>query len=435
MPQSTVCVIGLGKIGLPLAVQYARSGFDVVGADLNPAIVATINAGQAPFAGEEDLDTFLADVVSTGRLRAVTDTTAAVRQSSVVVVVVPLLVNHDGVPDFIALDSATADISRGLQPGTTVIYETTLPVSTTRRRFVPALEDGSSLECGTSFFVAFSPERVYVGRVFQDLRRYPKLVGGVDPASAAKAVSFYQHALHFDDRPDLATPNGVWDLGSAEAAELAKLAETTYRDVNIGFANELATFSESAGIDVFKVIEASNSQPFSHIHQPGVAVGGHCIPVYPRLFLTNSPDALIPAAARQANSSMPGHCVDRLAKSLGGLTGKTVAIMGLAYRGGVKEIAFSGAFPLAEAIIEAGGIAVVHDPLFTADEMADLGLTKYETGEACDAAIVQADHREYATLSPADLPGIKAMLDGRHITDPSVWRNAGVIHMQVGISD
>ena len=132
---------------------------------------------------------------------------------------------------------------------------------------------------------------------------------------------------------------------------------------------------------------------------------------------------------------MPSHCVNRLARSLGGLTGKTVAIMGLAYRGGVKEIAFSGAFPLADAIVEAGGIAVVHDPLFTADEMTELHLTKYEIGAVCDAAIVQADHREYATLSPADLPGIKALLDGRHITDPGVWRKAGVIHMQVGISD
>ena len=434
-PSSTVCVIGLGKIGLPLAVQYAMRGFTVLGADLNRAVVETVNRGAAPFTGEADLDTRLADVVSAGRLQATTDTADAVRRSRTVVVVVPLVIDGNGVPDFGALDSVTADIARGLSPDTLVVYETTLPVTTTRRRFVPMLEAESDYRCGESLFVAFSPERVYVSRVFQDLRRYPKLVGGIDRPSSARATDFYERALEFDDRPDLARPNGVWDLGSAEAAELAKLAETTYRDVNIGLANEFAKFAEGAGIDVFKVIEASNSQPFSHIHQPGIAVGGHCIPVYPRLFLTNAPDALIPAAARAANESMPSHSVDRLSKSLDGLAGKTVAVLGLAYRGGVKELAFSGALPLVTAIREAGGIPQVHDPLFTAEEIADLGLERYVMGTSCDAAVIQADHREYAGLTPGDLPGIKALLDGRHMTSPSVWRGAGVVHLQVGIAD
>jgi nucleotide sugar dehydrogenase len=432
---STVCVIGLGKIGLPLAVQYASRGFSVVGTDLNNSVVDAVNNGEVPHSGEADLDVRLAAVVSSGKLVATTDTPDAVRRSHVVVVVVPLLVDQQGVPDFGALDSATAQIAKGISPGTLVIYETTLPVTTTRRRFVPALEAESRYRCGESLFVAFSPERVYVGRVFQDLRRYPKLVGGIDQPSAERAVKFYRRALEFDGRPDLSRPNGVWDLGSAEAAELAKLAETTYRDVNIGLANEFAKFSEAVGIDVFKVIEAANSQPFSHIHQPGIAVGGHCIPVYPRLFLTNAPDALIPAAARAANGSMPRHCIDRLAKSLDGLAGKSVAVLGLTYRGGVKETAFSGAFSLVEAIREAGGIALVHDPLFSSDELSELGLEGYTMGSRCDAAVIQADHSAYVGLTPADLPTIKALLDGRHITDASSWRDAGVIHLQVGVSD
>lgn len=433
--ESTVCVIGLGKIGLPLAVQYAARGFTVLGADVNASVVDSVNQGFPPFSGEADLDDRLAEVVSAGLLQATTDTTAAVRQSRTVVVVVPLSVDSRGVPDFHALDSVTAQIAEGLSPDTLVIYETTVPVSTTRRRFTPALEAGSGLQCGVSLFVAFSPERVYVGRVFADLRRYPKLVGGVDAASATCAVDFYKRALEFDGRPDLSRANGVWDLGSAEAAELAKLAETTYRDVNIGLANEFAKFSESAGIDVFKVIEAANSQPFSHVHQPGIAVGGHCIPVYPRLFLANSPDALIPAAARAANLSMPQHSIDRISKALGGLTGRTVAVLGLTYRGGVKEVAFSGAFPLAEAIRAAGGVALVHDPLYTQSEIRDLGLDVYELGTECAAAVIQADHREYADLQPVDLPGVQVILDGRHITEPSRWRAAGVLHLQVGVAD
>ena len=432
--ESTVCVVGLGKIGLPLAVQYATRGFTVVGADTNTSVVESVNRGLAPFSGECDLDDRLAEVVSAGMLQATTDTVQAVRRCRTVVVVVPLLVDSRGVPDFHALDSATAAIAQGLTADTLVIYETTVPVSTTRRRFAPVLEAGSGWRCGVSLFVAFSPERVYVGRVFADLRRYPKLVGGVDEASAIRAVYFYERALEFDGRPDLARSNGVWDLGSTEAAELAKLAETTYRDVNIGLANEFAKFSEAAGIDVYKVIEASNSQPFSHLHQPGIAVGGHCIPVYPRLFLTNSPDALIPAAARAANLSMPQHCIDRVSKVLGGLNGRTVAVLGLTYRGGVKEVAFSGAFPLAEAIRAAGGSALVHDPLYTSAEIRELGLDVYELGGACDAAVIQADHRLYADLQPGDLPGVQVILDGRHITDPSRWLQGGVQHLQLGVA-
>ena len=224
-----------------------------------------------------------------GLLTATTDTAAAVAESDAVVIVVPLFVDAEGVPDFAAMDSATTETARGLKPGTLVSYETTLPVGTTRERFLPALEAGSGLRCGDDFYLVFSPERVFTGRVFADLRRYPKLVGGVDEASAERGVRFYEEVLEFDDRPDLTRPNGVWDMGSAEGAEFAKLAETTYRDVNIGLANQFARFADSRGIDVQAVIDASNSQPFSHIHRPGVAVGGHCIPIYPRFYLWNRP--------------------------------------------------------------------------------------------------------------------------------------------------
>jgi len=408
-----ICVVALGKIGLPLAVQFARSGHRVVGADISATTVALVNDGLVPFPNEADLDRFLADVVAEGRLIATTDVTSAVSASEVVVVVVPLIVDRDKQPDFGALDHATAAIGAGLQPGALVVYETTLPVGTTRRRFAPALADASGLTLGDDLFVAFSPERVYSGRIFADLRRYPKLVGGVDEASTKLAITFYEAALQFDSRDDLAQPNGVWNLGSSEAAELAKLAETTYRDINIGFANELARHADQHDIDIFQVIDACNSQPFSHIHRPGIAVGGHCIPVYPHFYLAGDPDAEIPAAARRTNDAMPAYAVGRLAARLGSLDGLTVAILGLAYRGGVKESAFSGAFGLADALTAAGATPVVHDPLYTDDEIRAAGFTPFHLGEACDAAILQADHSEYRSLQSSDLGGATVVVDGR----------------------
>ena len=221
-------VVGLGKIGLPLAVQIAAKGVRVRGVDVNPAVVDLIALGRSPFPGEPELDERLRAVVAAGTLTASTDTTSAVASSDVVIVVVPLVTDLGGSPDFSAVDAATAAVAAGLTVGTLVSYETTLPVQTTRRRLAPALAAGSGLRPGRDFTLCHSPERVSSGRVFADLRRYPKLVGGFDSVSGKNAQAFYESVLDFDERPDLPRQNGVWDLGSAEAAELTKLAETRH---------------------------------------------------------------------------------------------------------------------------------------------------------------------------------------------------------------
>jgi nucleotide sugar dehydrogenase len=425
-----ICVVALGKIGLPLAVQFASKGHQVIGADVNARTVELVNAGTEPFPGEHLLGEHLKAAVEAGNLKATTDTAAAVAASEAVVIVVPLFVDADGTPDFGWMDSATEAVARGLKPGTLVSYETTLPVGTTRERWAPMLESGSGLEAGKDFHLVFSPERVLTGRVFADLRRYPKLVGGIDEASAKAGVAFYESVLDFDDRDDLPRPNGVWDLGSAEASEMAKLAETTYRDVNIGLANQFARFADRQGLDVMKVIEACNSQPYSHIHRPGIAVGGHCIPIYPQMYLWNDPDATVVRAAREANAAMPPYAVDVLAAAYGDLAGASVLVLGAAYRGGVKETAFSGVFPLVEALRAKGATPYVADPMYTVEELEHEGLPAHR-GEPVTAAVVQADHAEYRTLAPGDLPGdVSVLLDGRRVTDPAAW--AGVRHLVLG---
>jgi nucleotide sugar dehydrogenase len=327
------------------------------------------------------------------------------------------------------MESATKDIARGLKPGTLVSYETTLPVGTTRTRWAPLLEEGSGLVAGRDFHLVFSPERVLTGRVFADLRKYPKLVGGVDAGSAHRGIEFYQAVLDFDDRPDLTSPNGVWDLGSAEAAELAKLAETTYRDVNIGLANQFARYADTIDVDVNLVIDACNTQPYSHIHRPGIAVGGHCIPVYPRLYLWNDPSATVVRSAREANAGMPAYAVDLLAAAIGDLTGVGVLVLGASYRGGVKETAFSGVFGTVDELRSRGAVPYVSDPMYSADELRAHDLPPYQ-GEELGAAILQADHAEYRELTSDDLPGVKVLVDGRRTTDPD--RLPGIRRIVIG---
>jgi nucleotide sugar dehydrogenase len=212
---------------------------------------------------------------------------------------------------------------------------------------------------------------------------------------------------------------------------MAKLAETTYRDVNIGLANQFGVYAAKNGIDVYEVIEASNSQPYSHIHRPGIAVGGHCIPVYPRLYLWNDPDASVVRAAREHNAGMPAYTVGLAVGAVGGdLNGKRVVVLGASYRGAVKETAFSGVFGTVAALREAGADVVVHDPMYTPDELATLGWAAYEIGSPVDVAIAQADHAEYAALGKDDLPGVQVVVDGRRILDRD--RFEGVTFLVVG---
>lgn len=414
-----VTVVGLGKIGLPLAVQIAGRGHDVCGHDIAAEVVNGIQQGTPSFPGESELDERLRAVLEAERFHVTTDAGRATRDADVVIIVVPLIVDSAGTPDFTAIDAATAAVAPHLKRGSLVSYETTLPVGTTRNRFTHALEAGCGRSAGSGLFVCHSPERVSSGTVFRDLGRYPKLVGGVDPVSAARAVECYSSFLEFDERSDLSRPNGVWDLGSAEAAELAKLAETTYRDINIAFANELALAADIHGLDVQGVIEACNSQPYSHIHQPGIAVGGHCIPVYPHFLMAGSPGARLPVVAREINRGMPEHAVRRLADALGGsLVGSRVVVFGLAYRPGVKEHAFSGAMDLVRLLQERGARVAVDDPLYEDAEIESLALEPHRPGGRADAWILHTAHPEYRSLlDRPDTP--RVVFDGRGVLDPS----------------
>ncbi len=418
-----VVVVALGKIGLPLAAKIAMAGHEVVGCDVDPRVVELVNAGREPFPGEAGLADALTELVASGRLRATTDTAEAVSAGcELVVAVPPLVIDEHANPDFWILDAVVADVGRGLQPGTVVSIETTIPVGTTRSRLSPALAEHSGLRAEEDFFCVHSPERVYSGRIFSDLESYPKLIGGLSEAGERRAADLYGSFLGAEIRL----------MGSAEAAELTKLAETTYRDVNIALVNEFARFADRHGIDLGRVIEAANSQPFSHLHQPGVAVGGHCIPVYPRFYLSGDPSAQLPAAARAVNEAMPAYVVDMLAEELdGGLAGARVLILGVSYRGGVKETAFSGAFPLAAELRARGATPVAADPLYDADELRALGFEPWD-GEAVAAAVVQSDHRQFTELSQRDLPGLKVLIDGRGALDPERWRADGVSFRRIG---
>ena len=424
----TVAVIGLGKIGLPIAAQYASHGHTVIGVDIRSEVVATVNAGKSHIGGEAFLDDRVSKAVAAGSLRATLDMSTAVNKANVVVVAVPLITDADGKAEFVALDELTRLVGSSLKSGTLVLYETTLPLGTTRSRLAPILEQRSGLRIGETVFVGFSPERVYSGRIFEDLAKYPKIVGGVDSQSTARAVDFYSSVLEAD----------VLAVANAETAEFAKLAETTYRFVNIALADQLALFGRERGVNISEAFAAANTQPFSQIHQPGIGVGGHCIPVYPRFLLEASRNGELSLVrdAQRIDDAMPATYLNLLSDVLGGLRGKRVVVLGVSYRPNIKETAFSAAFRVVTVLKQEGALVTVHDPLFSDDELRDLGFESVPLQEAAaaDAVIVQAFHRQYQDLDWKLFRCLRAVIDGRGGVPAALFTGSDIAFISLDVN-
>jgi nucleotide sugar dehydrogenase len=312
-----------------------------------------------------------------------------------------------------------------------------LPVGTTSGQLRTTLERESKLQAGRDFFLAYSPERVSSGYIFDDLRNYPKVVGGIDEPSAEAAVAFYRSVLEAD----------VITMASTDEAEFVKLIETTYRDVNIALANEFACFADVQGLDVAKAIAAANTQPYSHIHMPGVGVGGHCIPVYPyfllaglKRFPTNqhSPDGpsmlALPRTARRINDSMAEYAVCRIESIVGQLVGRSVLILGVAYRGDVRESAFTSARLLQDALVAHGATVYIDDPLFSESELQELGFRSLnpENNDEIYAIILQAGHRVYQELDFGRFSRCQLVLDGRRALRPERIEALGMHYVAIG---
>jgi nucleotide sugar dehydrogenase len=404
----------LGKIGLPLAVYLAKNN-QVIGLDNNKETVNQINAGQEPFPGEKNLKEQLTNVVNTKNLIATTESKEAISIAEIIIICVPLIVNDRNEPDFQNIDSVVAEIGKNLTKNTLISFETTLPVGTTRDRFTRSIEQISKYEVGKDFYVVFSPERVLTGRIFEDLVKYPKLVGGVTEQCTIKGVDFYTSVLNFNEGNMQANKQNIWALKNCETAEFAKIAETTYRDVNIGLSNEFAIYSKKKGIDFTEVIRAANSQPYSNIHSPGISVGGHCIPVYPHFYMTGNLDSKIVNSARLQNKAMPEIAFNEIKEKMSSLNNFRIGILGITYRPGVKEVAFSGSLDLLKLFKKEKAFVYGFDPFYTASEIENLGFSYANDYKDLDGIVIHTAHPEFLEIDFKLIPKLKFLYDGRNM--------------------
>ncbi len=344
-----ISVIGLGKAGLPLAAVIADAGFDVIGVDIDKNKINLINKGINPIKEEPGLSELIKKYGGK-KLKAIDDSVKAAKQSKVHIIIVPLFIDKNKRPDFSAIKKALENVAKGLKKEDVVVLETTLPVYTTETIVKDVLEKNSRLKAGKDFYLAYSPERIMTGYSISRFKEFPKLISGINKISTDKAFDIYKK---------FAKPIKV---SNSRTAELAKIAEGVYRDVNIALANELYKVSEHYSINFWEMREAAKHQ-YSNILEPG-NVGGHCIPVYP-WFLINEVYVPLINSARRLNDNMIFHYLKKIEK----IGGKKVGVIGLSYREGVKEKAFSRAIDLIYLLKKKGYDVYGLDPLFSKEEI------------------------------------------------------------------
>jgi len=343
-PIESVAVIGLGYVGLPTAATFARSGLNVLGIDISEHVVNTINDGRIHIS-ERDLDILVHDMVAAGRLKAST----APQPADAFVIAVPTPVNADNTPNMKLVDSACMSIAPVLKRGDIVIIESTSTVGTTERaaRLLaearPDLSFPDTSPESADILMAYCPERVLPGATLHELVANARVLGGLDTASSDRALELYRFFV-----------KGEMIVAPARAAEMSKLTENAFRDVNIAFANELSMVCEELDIDVWAVIRSANLHPRVNILQPGAGVGGHCIPVDPWFIINQAPEtARLMRTARETNHAKTKLVMDRITAAAKGPT-SPIALLGLAYKPDIDDLRESPSLEILDGLLEAG---------------------------------------------------------------------------------
>jgi UDP-N-acetyl-D-glucosamine dehydrogenase len=356
--QATTGVIGLGYVGLPLLLEYARCGYRAIGFDIDLEKVRRVNAGDS-YVQDVAASELRAAVQDTARLRATGDF-AALAECDTVNICVPTPLRKTKDPDISYIVAAVREIAPRLHPGMLVILESTTYPGTTDEVLLPILQDQTGLVAGKDFSLAFSPERVDPGNPRFNTKNIPKVVGGLTPQCTALAAELYEQSL-----------STVVRVSNTRVAETVKLLENTFRSVNIGLVNEIALMCDKMGIDVWEVIEAAATKPFGFMpFYPGPGLGGHCIPIDPFYLSWKARlagfEARFIELAGQINGSMPAYVVDKVASALNddrkAVNGSRVLVLGLAYKADVDDVRESPALDIVRLLQARGAVVAVHDP-------------------------------------------------------------------------
>ncbi len=413
-----ICVLGLGYIGMPTAAMFASNGYDIIGVDVNEAVVSALNKGEI-IIEEPYLDVMVREVVASGKLKAATQP----ELSDVYIIAVPTPIKKDKTADMSYVEAAASSIIGCIKKGDIIILESTSPPGTVEHLVMPILEQ-SGLDVYQDLYVAHSPERVIPGKILFELVENNRIVGGINHASAIKVKHLYQSFV-----------KGDIYITDATTAEMCKLMENTFRDVNIALANELAKICEAMGINAWDVIRYSNKHPRVNLHQPGPGVGGHCLAVDPWFIVEKHPAlANIIKLARETNDSMPEYVFARCRALLGSLKNKIITVFGITYKPDIDDLRESPLLELIELLEEVSGIKLrVYDPFVTKHQY--LCETIEEAVKDSDLLILGVNHKQFDSVDFDDIYRLMRqpnILDTRNYWDELLLSKKGFKYYLLG---
>ena len=432
-----ICVIGIGRIGLPTALSFANSGFSTIGVDINEKLVEMINSGNFPLKDEPGYDTIFDKVINEKKFRATTNFSEGVNSSDVIVLSLPTPMDKKNIPNYSALLSVAKKLHDEMSNGKLVIIESTVEPGFVEKDFLETIVgNDKKLTLGEFFGLGVCPETANPGQILNDFERLPRLVGAMDKHTQNLIIKIYKHVFTVDliSMPDCKTANAV------------KLTTNVFRDLNIAFVNELALIFEKAGIDIMTVLEAAKTKYNFQVHYPSAGVGGPCLPVNSYQMInfaknfTSKTFGLV-EDGRKINEKMPFHTVELLEDALNeidvSLSGSSILVLGVSYKPDVKDIQLSPVEKIVNLLREKGANILIYDPYFKNSEIFGIKTQDdfIQNLEKCDGLIIATAHKDFHNLEPVFLKSKMknpVVIDSKNIIDQHLAKKTGLIYRGIG---
>ena len=432
-----VCVIGIGRIGLPTALSFAKSGLNTIGVDINKNLVDNINSGKFPLKDEPGYDEIFNDVIKNTKFSATTNIDDAVPNSDLILLSLPTPMDDNNIPDYSALRSVASKLSEILSPNSLVIVESTIEPGFIEDEMVSIISKSKRLEIEKNFFIGVCPENANPGEILHDFTNLPRLVGGIntDIAKIIKLIYNFVFSVELVEMPNCKTANAV------------KLTTNVFRDINIAFVSELSLMFEKLGIDTNKVLEAAKKKYNFQVHYPGAGVGGPCLPINSYQLLNTArrtgSNLSIIESGRKINEKMPEHVIeltlDAFKECKKSIQNTDILILGISYKPNVKDIQLTPAEEIIKKLQNLGTNIHIYDPYFTSTKV--FGITVENNIEdiisKVDAAIIVTAHEEFKKLDSSLFNQMKhsILIDTRGIIEPLEAKQNKIIFRGLGRGD
>ena len=431
-----VCIVGIGRIGLPTALSFAQAGLQTIGADINEKLVDSINAGNFPLKDEPGYEDIFNSVRKNGNFSATTDINEAISKSNVILLSLPTPMDENNIPIYLALESVGKQLSQTLQSNSLVVVESTIEPGFIENVMIKRIEGDSGLHVGKNFTIGVCPENANPGEILHDFTGLPRLVGGMDEQTTKIIALIYDFVFSVElvTMPDCKTANAV------------KLTTNVFRDINIAFVNELSLMFEKLGIDTLKVLDAAKRKYNFQIHYPGAGVGGPCLPINSYQFLNTAKrigsELNIVKYGRAINEKMPDHVVnltlDGFKKCNKSIKDSTLLILGVSYKPDVKDIQLSPAEIIIKKLKALGAKIRIYDPYYKDNQVFGINVEHdiQDVLSEVDASIIVTAHKEFQEINPKIFTKMKTpiLIDSRGIIDISSANSASLVFRGLGRS-